>query len=648
MRKYTSGRGYVVAATIALTALIFYGLATETISMKDDTAAPHVNGGAPLSAAQVQAAISVSAIAASDRLDAQIAVLSPSDAAAYRTVFTAQKRGDWEMANAALARISDSRLLGHILADRYQKRGDATYAELAEWMARYADLPQSKQIYEMALRADDKAVKGSGKKIPLASPASAKQWDSGFTSDGAADFTGGSGLRESGKPLAVEIDAALRRSNPEKARDILIQAEKNHHLVGTFAADAKAAIAAGFFYSGEREQSRALAEAAATAKNPLGLWINGLLSWEQGNYEAAARSFTDLAEHPADLSKNNRAAARFWAWRAISRLDGKEMAEAAEKHLAAAAEGHDSFYGLLAAQLLDKAPAVDIAVPDAARLAAAWTPKKRDILASEPAGWRALALIQSGETVLAENELRRLSPNKRAGLRKSMEALADLVPMPALAMRLAGLSGRNPAYASAKYPLPPWQPRQGFQVDRALLYALARHESHFDPSAISSRGACGLMQIMPRTAGLSEGDAAGTDASRNKLFDPEYNISVGQRYVRHLAGLPQVGDNLIMLLVAYNGGPNSLSRLLKKNGMAAVASGDPLLFMESIPTRETRNYVARVLPNYWVYSARLNRPSRSLRQMAEGQWPRFDLRDEHSKAEFASVPENGLKIASAR
>jgi soluble lytic murein transglycosylase-like protein len=218
--------------------------------------------------------------------------------------------------------------------------------------------------------------------------------------------------------------------------------------------------------------------------------------------------------------------------------------------------------------------------------------------------------------------------------------------MPALAMQLASLvSPSGQGYGAAFYPVPPWQPRQGFRIDPALLYALARHESRFDPEAVSVRGARGLMQIMPATAEGMEGRgaAASRPAARGRLFDPAYNLELGQKYVRHLAERPQIGDNLMLLLAAYNGGPGNVAKWKRAGG-----ARDPLLFMETIPVRETRNYIARVLPHYWAYRLRLGAPPASLRQMAEGQWPRFVLPDDGALRQAgASATAGSIKMASS-
>jgi hypothetical protein len=127
------------------------------------------------------------------------------------------------------------------------------------------------------------------------------------------------------------------------------------------------------------------------------------------------------------------------------------------------------------------------------------------------------------------------------------------------------------------------------------------------------------------------------------LLDPATNMTLGQSYVQRLAAQPMIGDNLLLLLAAYNGGPNRLEHWIKDEN-----SKDPLLFMESLPVRETRDYTQQVLVHYWMYRARLGLPETSLHQLAHGEWPITKLRDEEPalprtiKAEAAG----GVTLAS--
>ena len=247
-----------------------------------------------------------------------------------------------------------------------------------------------------------------------------------------------------------------------------------------------------------------------------------------------------------------------------------------------------------------------------------------DTLTRYQAGWQAVALMQIGKTDLAESELRRLNPAGQHDLQNAVLALAGNGSMPSLSLQLASLTPQTGAqmYEGAGYPLPPWRPASGFKVDRALIYALIRRESLFDPEAVSQSGACGLMQIMPSTAHHLGQEPAGHGCS-DALLDPTQNIETGQKYVRVLAGQPMIGDNLLFLLVAYNGGPGNLARWISNDNRS-----DPLLFLESLPVRETRDYVQEVLLHYWMYRTRLSLPENASAQLAHGEWPRYALHDD--------------------
>jgi soluble lytic murein transglycosylase-like protein len=106
------------------------------------------------------------------------------------------------------------------------------------------------------------------------------------------------------------------------------------------------------------------------------------------------------------------------------------------------------------------------------------------------------------------------------------------------------------------------------ELEPALVKAVVECESHFDPQAVSSRGAQGLMQLMPAT----QATLGVTDA-----FDPWHNIEAG---VRYLASLQQTfGTHVSLLLAAYNAGPQ-----------AVIDAG-----YEVPPFAETQDYVSCVL-----------------------------------------------------
>ena len=213
-------------------------------------------------------------------------------------------------------------------------------------------------------------------------------------------------------------------------------------------------------------------------------------------------------------------------------------------------------------------------------------------------------------------------------MRTTIMTVAARAGMPGLSIRMAALvherTGR--IYHAAMYPVPRWQPIGGFKLDRALILAIIRQESYFNPRAKSRRGARGLMQLMPRTAAFI-GDDKGLRRDRDQvLHDPAFNMTLGQSYIDHLLGQQLVRGDLFLLLAAYNAGPGSLARWRRKVDFR----DDPLLFIESIPSPETRGYIESVLTNMWMYRLQLRQSTPALDRVAAGIWPQYQSIDDEN------------------
>ena len=81
----------------------------------------------------------------------------------YRQIFALQRQRDWSRAERLIGELQDDLLLGHVLAGRYlgPKSPRAGYGELADWLDRYADLPQASRIYKLALRRKPPGAAGA-------------------------------------------------------------------------------------------------------------------------------------------------------------------------------------------------------------------------------------------------------------------------------------------------------------------------------------------------------------------------------------------------------------------------------------------------------------------------------------------------------
>ncbi|HEU0117784.1 MAG TPA: lytic transglycosylase domain-containing protein [Alphaproteobacteria bacterium] len=556
-------------------------------------------------------------VSASDDIARNVQVLSPKDADLYRAAFTAQEKKDWKSADIALDNLTDKCLVGHVLADRYQRR-TATAAELHDWLEAYAKLPEAGEIYNQAERLHAKGVKFQK---PIVSETWSSSGSYGMSLGFKAETNDDNEPSAASKAFAAKIDHTMHKSDPLVVKALLDTEQKKRAIPAKEVAQVNGRIATALFYEGQVAGARNFSSVAAKGQNPLGLWINGLAAWKQNDLQAASQSFTKLASVQG-LSSWDRAAANFWAYRVTKRLGQNDQAR---NYLEAAAKQPRSFYGFLASQLLGRSVAWSWDLPEL-------NAKNVELLANQPTGWRALALVQVGQYRMAERELHHINPQGNRDLQEAMLSLAERGHMPALAMQLGGMatdtSGKR--YDAALYPVPPWQPEEGFQVDRALVYALMRRESQFDPTAVSYQGACGLMQIMPATANLiADDNVTASGSCSQRLMNPSFNIALGQKYVMRLAGVPGIGDNLLLILAAYNSGPGKMAHWADGN------AGDPLFFLESMPVRETRDYVQHVLIHYWSYRARLSEPQTSLAQLAHGEWPRVAMNEETAKSRRA-------------
>jgi soluble lytic murein transglycosylase-like protein len=280
-----------------------------------------------------------------------------------------------------------------------------------------------------------------------------------------------------------------------------------------------------------------------------------------------------------------------------------------------AAEEPNTFYGLIARRALgERITQVAYSPPRSRQLLG-----EADLAAvsETPDGTVAFALLQVGQKQRAISVLRRLGA--RLHDNPGIVRAATLIAENAGARQVGGWSDEFALYARTSsagvgVPSPDLQPAHGFQVDPALIYGLARVESNFNSDAVSSRGARGLMQLMPQTANSMAGTLPEQSAN---LDDPETNLELGQRYVMYLARHSAIDYDLIRLLASYNAGPNKCA------SWDIRPHADPLLFIEAIPVEETRVFVQRALAFTWMYAARLNLPASSLDELAGGDFPRF-------------------------
>ena len=486
--------------------------------------------------------------------------LTSDDAAIYASAFQAADDGDFESAEVSAQQATDKSLYGYLQFQRLMSaKTRATYDEVKGWLAHYADLPGA-----------DRVLKLARKKKPAGEP------------------------------------------EPQLST-ITDQGDE----IPFMPASAKGQAAREAFYSGDVQGAYRLAAASGER------WIAGLSAFRLKKYDEAVNRFRAVATDPGE-NEWLRAGAGYWAARSVIAAGQPDQAP---EFLRIAAASPATFYGMLAERQLGLEPGAD---PNAYVLAQAGfgpTPPSPDrelikvnyqpvddlvlarLVRTDPRARRAVALVQVGRTPEAAQEL-------KAGLAGS-ETEADRLVWTTLAYELNSSAVAQVQARKARtfdpddYPTPKLDPVGGFTVDRALVYAVVRQESRFDPYAVSHSGAVGLMQLMPGTAALATGDPS-LSTNSSPLYDPSFNLKVGQDYLQLLLARAGRGD-MIRAVAAYNGGPGAVLR-----AESLVGDQDPLLLMECLPAAETRGYVEKVLAGYWIYRRMFGEGSRSLDAVASG------------------------------
>lgn len=397
-----------------------------------------------------------------------------------------------------------------------------------------------------------------------------------------------------------KIAAALRfLNNPGVARHLSV-AEYDR---------LRASVANGYLNANDVTRALGLARASLDRSGrdvPMAGWVTGLAAWRLGDYQTARAGF----ESVADITNKDvwlRAAGAFWAARAARAMGDSDSAQ---KYFQIAAKYDRTFYGLLARATLGQVADLNWDMP-------AYGGAHAALLARHPLARETFAHVAAGRLSAADQNLMQIAHDGNVQVKLAVLGYATRHGLPATAMKLAQSVEQQTGlcYDVAYYPLGGWIDAQDYKVDRALVHAIIRQESSFNPQARSGQGAVGLMQLMPTTATyvarVMKVNATSSDMTRS-----HDNLSVGQHYLQYLLNATAVDGDLLNLLMAYNAGPGNLAKWQKNLGDDAR---DPLLFMESIPSGETRAYVEKVMASYWIYRDRLGLANPTLTALSAGR-----------------------------
>lgn len=482
--------------------------------------------------------------------------LSSADRISYTTAFDALRRGELEEARRLARQAQDRVLLGQVEFERlFHPEHAATYEELKAWLDDYADLPCAPRVYALALRRRP---------------------------DGAEEPRNPSVLARTWGAVAATVAGAM--DDPAKAARV---AYNNDDLAGAF----------------------------AVGQEIGDWWTVGLAAWRLNRFHEAFNAFERVANDPTEDAWV-RAGAGVWAARAAGQSGRQDRIQPL---LRLAAQYPATFYGQIALRQLGEEPVIENQGPRPYNAVPVLTPvsyspsgvDERELEAfvrSDARARRTLAFHEVGRRSDAEEELRTgLRTAAGDAARRMWTALASV------------LNPRTPGAAEAmhvdaqNYPVPELQPDGGFTVERALVYALVRKETNFDPDARSGAGAYGMMQVMPSTAAELSGDNSFV-SEPERLLIPATNLRLGQAYINRMLAREAFNGDLLRAVASYNAGPGPMLAALRKLG----PDPDPLLLIETIDVPQARDYVEKVVAAYWVYQRMFGGPLNTLDAVASG------------------------------
>ncbi|WP_375428883.1 transglycosylase SLT domain-containing protein [uncultured Sphingomonas sp.] len=552
----------------------------------------------PAVAAEPPPTVPAAAIMTRDRVPAQLDV---GQRKGYAAVFGAIREERWTDAQITLDGMAPGPLHAVARAELYTAK-NSPRVELEPLVALLNQAPELPQAAALAKLARARGAQD----LPPLPEAQRLIWQ-----DGAPRRVHAKAIKSDliAADLALRMQPLVRVDDGAAAHALL---DATEGLSAEASTEWRARIAWIYFLQGDDANARSLAARAEAGAGEWALqarWTGALSAWRARDFRAAGAAFEGVAARATDVDL--RAAGLYWAARAD--IAGARP-DRVEGRLKAAAQFSESFYGQLAAQALGVRGG---AKPATGMVAADWA-----ALDKRPNVRVAAALVELGETDLADDVLRQQARIGSPAEFQSLMRLAGTLDLPATSLWMAHNCpvGFKPA-AEARYPTPNWKPDSGWRVDKALVYAHTLEESRFRSKVVSPAGAYGLMQIMPAAAIDFARERGLAGADRAFLSRPSTNMDVGQRHLERLRDMRQTTGGLLpKVIAAYNAGPKHVGEwnALIRDG------GDPLLYIESIPYWETRGYVTTVLRNYWMYEGVGGKSaSTSRKALAQGMWPHF-------------------------
>ncbi|MFT4995135.1 MAG: soluble lytic murein transglycosylase [Paraglaciecola sp.] len=301
---------------------------------------------------------------------------------------------------------------------------------------------------------------------------------------------------------------------------------------------------------------------------------------------------------PQEISTNNTH--QYWQGRAYEALNAPELANKTFGKLAE--QRH--YYGFMASGKLAKAPSLRDKPLH-------FSPQEILSVSAIPAAQRAYELLKLNRNTPARREWNYLQSQLDDQQNLMAAVIADSWGWHDQAIFTFARVGYLDD-VSRRFPMGYQQQllshAEKHNIDPAWAFAIVRRESSFMADAYSGVGARGLMQIMPGTARY----LAKKKVRGSSLYDPSKNVAFGTQYMRYL--MDKMDNNQVLVTASYNAGWRRVKQWLPEAGSMPMD-----IWLETIPYKETRNYVKAVMAYKQIYSQRMGQQSTLFADLAAMQ-----------------------------
>jgi soluble lytic murein transglycosylase len=535
-------------------------------------------------------------------------ILNQKDKNLYLKIFNQYRNADFKNGEINIAKLDNNILLGHVEALKllHPTKHRSSFLELKHWLDEYNDHYESKRIYKLGVR---RMPEGGKRPKKSSSPILEKKYLTKLKKNkNLSNMKQVFSKKNYSQKISIynTIRSRVGKGWPTGALEYF---NKNNKIFSDYEKSfLLSKIANGYYLANLDDKAINTLGDKSFIKAPYieGLWIKGLAHYRKKEFKRSSKSFLILSK----VSKNTwlQAAGAYWSFISSSKMQNqKDIMRASIEALEVACSVPYNLYSLLSCFVINKP--IDINKGEEFYK----LNENYNEFSSTKFGQRIKALLEIDETSIAEFELSRAQKISNHAFKKIILGFAMNNDLSSLQIKTTKtLFGEN-ADINLLYPSPKWMDNLNINnLDKNIVMGVVRQESQFSAFAKSGKSAYGLMQVLPSTAKMMD-RKKNFIGNRRLLFDPSINVDVGTKYIKSLLSIKYIKGDLLKTLISYNAGPGNFSKWSKK----ITYNDDSFLLIESIPSRETRLFVERVLSNIIIYEYLNNKSQNYVKQLVE-------------------------------